>query len=59
MAGLAGLHAAAGHEGWRMSLGLDETSRVLVIGTEGATDRAIYDRLVGQPPQAAGQLESA
>ena len=29
-----------------LDLWLDSTSRILVIGTEGATDRAIYEQLV-------------
>ena len=32
-------------------LGLDRASRVLVIGTEGATDPAIYRELVGRAPE--------
>lgn len=48
-AGLAGLLAAAGHPGPRRDLGLDEGSRVLVLGTEGATDPGAYRRIVGRP----------
>lgn len=45
--GLALLLAARGHdEIWR-SLDLDETSRVLLIGSEGATDPEIYRQIVG------------
>ena len=40
------LIAAACDEGLREALGLDASSRVLLIGTEGATDREIYDRLM-------------
>ena len=32
-------------------LGLDRTSRVLLIGTEGATDPAIYREIVGRRPE--------
>ena len=46
-AGLAGLLQAAAHEGAREALGLDSGSRVLVFSTEGATDPAVYARLVG------------
>jgi hypothetical protein len=34
----------------RTALGLDQDSRVLLIGGEGATDPAIYENLVGQTP---------
>ncbi|RWC88282.1 MAG: diaminopropionate ammonia-lyase [Mesorhizobium sp.] len=46
--GLAGLiRAMAGH---KAELGLDATSRVLVINTEGATDPRRYAELVGMNP---------
>jgi diaminopropionate ammonia-lyase len=32
----------------RATLGLDATSRVLLFGTEGATDPALYAELVGE-----------
>ena len=51
-ASLAGLMAAAGDAEARAALGLDEASRVLVIGSEGATDPAIYRRIVGRDPAA-------
>ena len=51
-ASLAGLIAAAGDAAAREALGLDETSRALVIGSEGATDPDIYRRLVGRDPAA-------
>lgn len=35
------------------ALGLDSSARVLVIGTEGATDPELYRRLVGMDPGAA------
>ncbi|MXN67204.1 diaminopropionate ammonia-lyase [Stappia sp. GBMRC 2046] len=47
VAGIAALIAACKDEGLMAALGLDENSRVLAIGTEGITDQAIYDRLVG------------
>jgi len=34
------------------ALGLDGAARVLLIGTEGATDPAIYEDVVGRPPEA-------
>ena len=49
-AALGGLMAAAGDAGARDALGLSEASRVLVIGSEGATDPDIYRRLVGRDP---------
>jgi diaminopropionate ammonia-lyase len=33
------------------ALTLDESSRVLVFGTEGATDPAIYRSIVGRAPE--------
>ena len=38
----------------RAALGIDATSRVLVIGTEGATDPEIYARLVGLSGRGSG-----
>jgi diaminopropionate ammonia-lyase len=32
-------------------LALDKASRVLLIGTEGATDPAIYKKIVGKTPE--------
>lgn len=47
VAGLAGLTAAMGDEEARAMLGLDAQSRVVVFGTEGDTDTALYEELVG------------
>lgn len=47
IAGLAVLLAAARSPEGRRALGLDEASRVLLLGTEGATDAEVYRRLVG------------
>ncbi|MXP62206.1 diaminopropionate ammonia-lyase [Roseomonas sp. M0104] len=47
VAGLAGLLLAADDPAARGALGLDAGSRVLVFGTEGATDPALYGHLVG------------
>lgn len=49
-AGLAGLMAVASDTHLRSSLGLDEHSRVLLFGTEGATDPTIYEEIVGRRP---------
>lgn len=51
VAGLAGFLAAARDEDKRRILDLDETSRVLVFGTEGATDPEIYADIVGRSPE--------
>ncbi len=46
-AGLAGLLLAAGDPAARSALALGPDSRVLAFSTEGATDPALYARLVG------------
>jgi diaminopropionate ammonia-lyase len=46
VAGLAALLLAARDPFGRSALGLEEDSRVLLFGTEGATDPALYARLV-------------
>ena len=51
VAGLAGLFKAAENPGMRRALGLDAASRVLLYGTEGATDREVYIELVGKTPE--------
>ena len=51
-ASLGGLIAAAGDAEAREALGLSEASRVLVIGSEGATDPDIYRQIVGRDPAA-------
>ncbi len=53
VAGLAGLLLAAGEPFARAALELDENSRVLLFGTEGATDPEVYAELVGQQPEGA------
>ena len=47
VAGLAGLLLAGREPYARAALGLEETSRVLLFGTEGATDPALYASLTG------------
>ncbi|WP_331374626.1 diaminopropionate ammonia-lyase [Sinorhizobium chiapasense] len=49
-AGLAGLVRAATIPAVRAAIGLDETSRVLLFNTEGATDPARYAEFVGMTP---------
>ena len=41
----------------RKELGLDENSRVMVFGSEGATDPELYERIVGKSADAV--LEAA
>lgn len=48
VAGLAGFRTAAADPALRAALGLDENSRVLLIGTEGATDPDVYRAIVGR-----------
>ncbi|TCZ58562.1 diaminopropionate ammonia-lyase [Roseicella aquatilis] len=47
VAGLAGLLLASRDPFGRSVLGLEEGSRILLFGTEGATDPELYARLVG------------
>jgi diaminopropionate ammonia-lyase len=49
-AGLAGLMTAAADEGFRKDIGLDSSSRVLLVNTESATDECRFTTLVGIPP---------
>jgi len=51
-AATAGLIAAAMDPAQRQALGLGARSRVLVIGSEGATDEVTYRRVVGSSPDA-------
>lgn len=46
VAGLAALIAASANTGHRETLGLDSNARVLLIGTEGATDPDIYRQII-------------
>jgi diaminopropionate ammonia-lyase len=55
VAGLAGCLLAAADRAARETLGLDSTSRVLVFNTEGATDPALYQQLVGRPANQVGR----
>jgi diaminopropionate ammonia-lyase len=50
VAGLAGCLLATNDPVARETLGLNGSSRVLAFNTEGATDPALYERLVGMPP---------
>ena len=53
VAGVAGLIAAANNQPMRKTLGLDASSRVLLIGTEGATDPELYEALLNNKPRTA------
>lgn len=50
-AGLAGLLAALDDATIRNAIGLGADSRVLLVGSEGATDPEIYTRIVGRRPE--------
>jgi diaminopropionate ammonia-lyase len=52
VAGLAGLIAAAADPRARRDLGLSARSRVLLFGTEGDTDPAVYQAIVGRSAAA-------
>jgi diaminopropionate ammonia-lyase len=52
VAGLAAMLLAADDPASRRLLKLDENSVVLVIGTEGATDPAVYGCIVGRSPES-------
>ena len=47
VAGLAALITASHNEEYSHRLGLDESSRIYIIGSEGATDPELYAQLVG------------
>jgi diaminopropionate ammonia-lyase len=58
VAGLAGFRIAAGDAAMRAALRLDSASRVLCIGTEGATDPEVYASIVGRRAEEVA-MESA
>jgi diaminopropionate ammonia-lyase len=49
--GLAGLVKVASDPALRAAIGLGADARVFLINTEGATDQALYDRLVAAEPR--------
>jgi diaminopropionate ammonia-lyase len=51
VAGLAGFLAAMAGPDSRQQLGIDENSRIVVFGTEGATDPQTYTEIVGKRPE--------
>jgi diaminopropionate ammonia-lyase len=52
IAAWAGFLATTRDEDLRQQLGLDHKSRIVIIATEGATDREVYRDLVGTTPEA-------
>ncbi|QDF95420.1 diaminopropionate ammonia-lyase [Azoarcus sp. DD4] len=52
VAGLAGMLMAAARPDTAAALGLGPDSRVLFFGSEGATDPALYEQLVGRSAEA-------
>ena len=56
VAGLAAVAAAGRSPDLSAALGLNQDSRILLVGTEGATDPLIYREIVGaDPSEIAGQ----
>ncbi len=58
-AGLAGLLTVLREPDLAARIGLGRQAQVLVINTEGATDPALYERIVGRSPQAVLEGEAA
>lgn len=58
-AGLAGLLTVLRDPELAARIGLGPTARVLVINTEGATDPALYEKIVGRSPDAVLEREAA
>lgn len=56
LGGLTALLTDAGHAAIRARLGIDAATRVLILSTEGATDPAAYERIVGHSPHDIGRL---
>lgn len=59
VAGLAGALAALHDRALAGRLGLGPESRVLVFGSEGATDPELYQRIVGRAPEAVRATATA
>ena len=51
VAGLAGFLAVMTEPDARQRLGIDDSSRIVVFGTEGATDPQTYAEIVGKTPE--------
>jgi len=54
-AGLAGLLTVLRDPALASKLRIGRDARVLVVNTEGATDPALYEKIVGRSPQAIGR----
>jgi len=54
--GLAGLVRMARNKEARVKIGLNGSSRIFVVNTEGATDRGLYLRLTGVAPDHVGKI---
>ena len=52
IAGIAGLIGAVNDDQLAREMNLDHQSRILIFGTEGATDPELYEALVGVPAEA-------
>ncbi len=59
VAGLAGFRIAANDSAMRAALGIDATSRILAIGTEGDTDPVVYEQIVGETGETVRKRRSA
>jgi len=59
VAGLAGFRIAAADPAMRAALGIDTSSRILAIGTEGDTDPVVYEQIVGEPGETVRKRRSA
>ena len=59
VAGLAAFLLASQDADARRRLGLHDDSSILVFGTEGATDREVYTRIVGRSPEQVRQQAGA
>jgi len=58
VAGLAGFLSLIGHSSTPLHESVNADSRVLVVGTEGATDPALYRTLVGEDLACNAMAES-
>jgi diaminopropionate ammonia-lyase len=56
VAGLAGFLIGSADPKLRRNLELGSDSRILVFGTEGATDPDLYARLVGRTPEQVAHI---
>ena len=57
-AGLAGLQCLLADEALAKAAGLGPQSRVLLINTEGATARQVYERLVSEPAESVARRQA-